>query len=67
MVIRIIRQPPPMLIMIDQKQPEDVRYFNYLGSMITNDARCLHMKLNPGLVLKKQHSTRTLFSPADWT
>jgi hypothetical protein len=25
--------------MIDQKQLENVEYFNYLGSMITNDAR----------------------------
>jgi hypothetical protein len=26
--------------MIDQKQLENVEYFNYLGSMTTNDARC---------------------------
>jgi hypothetical protein len=26
--------------MIDQKQLENVEYFNYLDSMITNDARC---------------------------
>jgi hypothetical protein len=26
--------------MIDQKQLENVEYFNYLGSMITNYARC---------------------------
>jgi hypothetical protein len=29
-----------MKIMIDQKQLENVEYFNYLGSIITNDARC---------------------------
>jgi hypothetical protein len=29
-----------MKIMIDQKQLENVEYFNHLGSMITNDARC---------------------------
>jgi hypothetical protein len=29
-----------MKIMIDQKQLENVEYFNYLGSMIKNDARC---------------------------
>jgi hypothetical protein len=34
------RQPSPMKIMIDQKQLENVEYFNYLGSMITSDARC---------------------------
>ena len=26
--------------MIDQKQLENVEYFKYLGSIITNDARC---------------------------
>jgi hypothetical protein len=26
--------------MIDQKQKDNVEYFKYLGSMITNDARC---------------------------
>jgi hypothetical protein len=39
-VMRISRQPSPMKIMIDQKQLENVEYFNYLGSMITSDARC---------------------------
>jgi hypothetical protein len=39
-VLRISRQPSLMKIMIDQKQLENVEYFNYLDSMITNDARC---------------------------
>jgi hypothetical protein len=39
-VMKISRQPSPMKIMIDQKQLENMEYFNYLGSMITNDARC---------------------------
>jgi hypothetical protein len=39
-VMRISRQPSSMKIMIYQKQLENVGYFNYLGSMITNDARC---------------------------
>jgi hypothetical protein len=39
-VIKISRQPSPMKIMIDQKQLENMEYFNYLGSTITNDARC---------------------------
>jgi hypothetical protein len=38
--MRISRQPSPMKIMIDQKQLENAEYFNYLGSMITNDASC---------------------------
>jgi hypothetical protein len=36
----ISRQPFQIQIMTDQKQPENVEYFNYLGSMLTNDARC---------------------------
>jgi hypothetical protein len=39
-VMRIPRQPSPMKTMLDQKQLENVEYFNYLGSMKTNDARC---------------------------
>jgi hypothetical protein len=39
-VMRISKQPFPVQIMIDQKQLENVEYFNYLGSMITDDARC---------------------------
>ena len=41
-IMRISRQPSPVQILIDQKQLENVEYFNYLSSMITNDARCTH-------------------------
>ena len=30
----------PLQIMVDQKQLENVKYFNYVGSVITNDASC---------------------------
>jgi hypothetical protein len=39
-VMRISGQPSPMQIMTDQNQTENVKCFNYLGSSITNDARC---------------------------
>jgi len=39
-VMTISRQPSPVQIMIHQKQLENVEHLNYLGSMITNDARC---------------------------
>jgi hypothetical protein len=38
--MRISGEPSPIKIMMDQKQLENVIYFSYLGSMITNDARC---------------------------
>jgi len=37
-VMRISRQPSKMQVGIDKKQPENVEYLNYLGSMV-NDAR----------------------------
>jgi hypothetical protein len=38
--MRISRQPSPIKIRADKKQLENVEYFNYLGSMITNNAGC---------------------------
>ena len=34
--MRILRQPYPVQIKIDKKQPENVEYLNHLGSMLTN-------------------------------
>ena len=39
-VLRISKQLSPAQIIIDYKQPENVEYLKYLGSMITNEARC---------------------------
>ena len=39
-VMRITRHPFPVKIMIDQKQLENVEFFKYLGSILTNDGRC---------------------------
>ena len=40
-VMGISRQPFPLKIMIEQKQPENVEYSKYLGSILTNDGRCI--------------------------
>ena len=64
-VMRISSEPSPVQIVIDQKQLENVEYFNYLGIVIMNDVR---VKLSPRLSWQKQHSTgRRLFSTASWT
>jgi hypothetical protein len=42
-----------MKIMIDQKQLENVEYFNYLGSMITNDARWCTCKIKSRIAMAK--------------
>ena len=66
-VMRISRQPSPVTITIDQKQLENVKYFKYLGSMLTEDGGAL-VKLNPGLPWQKVHLTRRrIFLPANWT
>ena len=39
-VMIISRQPSPVHIMIDQKQLDNVEYFNSVGSILTNDVRC---------------------------
>jgi hypothetical protein len=39
-VMRISRQPSPTQIMRGQKRLKNVEYLNYLGSLITSDARC---------------------------
>ena len=39
-VMRISRQPSRVTIRREQKQLENVKYFKYLGSMLTDDGRC---------------------------
>jgi hypothetical protein len=39
-VMRFSRHLSPIQIMIGKKYTEHVEYFNYLGSMMTDDARC---------------------------
>jgi hypothetical protein len=38
--MRMSRQPSPVHIIIDKKQPENAVYINYLGNITTIDARC---------------------------
>jgi hypothetical protein len=39
-VMGISKEPSSVQIMIENKQPENVKYFNYLRSNVANDARC---------------------------
>jgi hypothetical protein len=62
-VMRISRQPSPIKITIDQKQLENVEYFNYLGSMITNDERCTHeIKSRTAMAKAGINKKKTLFT-----
>jgi hypothetical protein len=66
-LMRISRQPSPMKIMIDQKQLENVKYFNYLSCMITNDARCTREIKSRIAMAKTAFNNKKIFSPANWT
>jgi hypothetical protein len=62
-VMRISRQPSPEQTKIDQKQPENVEYFNYLSSIITNDATCTR-DIKPRIATKigAFNKNKTLFT-----
>jgi hypothetical protein len=51
-VMRISRQPSPIQIMMDKKQPENVEYSNCLSGMVTNDARCTR-EITPRIAMAK--------------
>ena len=51
-VMRITKQPSPIQIMLDQKQPENVEYFSCLGSMSTYNARCPR-EIKSGMAMAK--------------
>ena len=40
-VMIIAKQPSQIQITIDEKRVENLEYFRYVGSMITNYARCV--------------------------
>jgi len=55
--MRISRKLFPIGIMIDQNQPENVKYFRYIGSMITNDARFTH-EIEPRNAVAKEPTNK---------
>jgi hypothetical protein len=49
--------------MTDQKQLENIKYFNYSGSMITNDARCTReIKFIIAMAKEAFNRKKTLFT-----
>jgi hypothetical protein len=62
-VMRILGQPFPVKIMIDQKQLEKVESFKYLGSILTNDRRCTcEIKCKNAMAKATFNKKRTLFT-----
>jgi hypothetical protein len=58
-LMRISSQPFPLQIMTDQKQLENVEYFNCSGITITKDARCTR-EIKYRIVMTKAALNRTL-------
>jgi len=57
----------PGKILSDQKQLEDVEYFKYLGSILTNDGKCTcEIKCRIAMAKAAFNKKRTLFL-AHWT
>jgi len=60
--MRNSRQPSP----VHQKQLDYVEYFNYLGSMITNNERCTR-EVKYRIAVAKAAFNKKTFSPVNWT
>jgi len=61
--MRILRQSFPVKIMIDQKQLENVEFFKYLGSILTNDGRCTcKIKYSIAMVKAAFNKQRAIFT-----
>jgi hypothetical protein len=62
-VMTISKQLAPLNIRIDKKQLENMEYLNYLGSIITNDARCTcEMKSKTAMVKAAFNKKKNLFT-----
>jgi hypothetical protein len=60
--MRIRGQPSPIQIIVYQKEQGSVEYFNHLGRMKTNDARCTHVILCRIFTAKAALSKNTLLN-----
>jgi hypothetical protein len=53
--------------MIDQKQQENVEYFNYVDNIITNDARCTREIKSWIAIAGATFKRKKTLSPENWT
>jgi hypothetical protein len=62
-VMRILRQPFSVTLIIDNKQLNIVEYFKYLGSTLTNDGRCTcEIKFRTAMAKAALNKKRVLFT-----
>jgi hypothetical protein len=62
-VIRNSNHRTPIQTMTDRKQPENVKYWKYFGSIITNEARCTR-EINSRIAIEKAafNKMKTVFT-----
>ena len=65
-VMRISWRPSALEIMMDQKQPVNVEYFNYLGSTVTFDARRTREIKSRVAMARVTFNKKKEFSPSNW-
>ena len=63
-VMRMSRQPSTIQIMVDKTQLENVKYFSYFGSMISDIRGIREITLKVS-VAKQRSTKRRLFSPSN--
>ena len=61
-VLRILRQPLPVKIIVDQKQLENVESFKYLGSILKNGRCTCEIKCRIAMAKAAFNKKRTLFT-----
>jgi hypothetical protein len=66
-VMKILRKPPPLQIMTDHKQLQNVEYFNYLGSMMINNTRHIFEIKSRITIAKAAFNREKNLSPANWS
>jgi hypothetical protein len=65
-LMKIPGQLSPVQIMVDPKQPENVEYFNYCNSIITNDARYTR-EIKSRIAITRAAFYKKKTSPPNWT
>ena len=66
-VMRISTKASTLQVMIDETQLENVEYFKYLGSVVTNDARCTREIKSRVAMAKAVFKRKKTLSQANWT
>jgi len=58
----ILKEPPAVQIVTDKKQLENIKFCNYLGRMITKDAKCTRDIKSKTAIIKTTFQQKTLLT-----